>query len=66
MRYLKKIKKLYILEILLLGVMGCLLFYHRKEEMETFQTMNQDYIKWVDFKVSYEALNKAYEIDLDT
>lgn len=25
-----------------------------------------DYIKWVDFNVSYEALNKAYELDVET
>ena len=27
---------------------------------------NGDYIKWVDFKVSYEALCRAYELDVET
>lgn len=27
---------------------------------------NSDYIKWVDFDVSYEALCKAYELDVET
>ena len=29
-------------------------------------SQKQDYIKWVDFNVSYEALNKAFRYDVDT
>lgn len=35
----------------------------KKEES---RAKEDDYIKWVEFNVSYEALNKAYQYDVDT
>ena len=37
----------------------------RDHHVETAAT-GQDYIKWVDFTVSYEALCRAYEWDVET
>lgn len=39
--------------------------YQRHYSVGTFYT-RENYIKWVDFNVSYEALQKAYEWDRDT
>ncbi|MFA9464916.1 MAG: M23 family metallopeptidase [Velocimicrobium sp.] len=36
------------------------------EDEEHIAVNGQGYIKWVDFNVSYEALSKAYEIDVNT
>lgn len=35
-------------------------------EVETQSETEKSYIKWVDFKVTYEALNQAYEWDVGT
>ena len=40
--------------------------YTVKTERENTNTQNKDYIKWVDFKVSASALNKAYNYDVST
>ena len=40
--------------------------YTVKTEWENTNTQNKDYIKWVDFKVSASALNKAYNYDVST
>ena len=54
--------------ILLLGFTGSVLVNNRREkeaaQRNLREVMTQDYIKWVDFDISYEALCKAYEIDL--
>lgn len=41
---------------------------HNEEDSEVFATEgpNQDYIKWVDFNVTYMALNDAYKADVET
>ena len=36
------------------------------EQEENSDTQEQDYIKWVDFDVTCEAMGKAYQYDLDT
>ena len=38
----------------------------KKEDESVKKTEQEDYIKWVDFKVSYEALCRAYEWDVNT
>lgn len=63
-------EKLFIqIEAVVLGILLVLCF---AKEM-TFGTEDRvsivtgdDYIKWVDFDVSYEALYKAYELDVET
>ncbi len=64
-------KKAIFVEVVLIAVL--LLFMggiHAEEPMEAIQTgttaAGQDYIKWVDFTVSYEALCSAYDWDVDT
>lgn len=56
----------FIAEIVLLVVIGMMSLSQRKEEAETFFAANENFIKWVDFKISYEALCTAYQIDVDT
>lgn len=50
----------------MLVVIGMMSLTQRKEEAETFLAANENFIKWVDFKISYEALCAAYQIDVDT
>lgn len=40
--------------------------YDKESASNAVLTIEDDYIKWVDFTVSYEALCKAYEWDVDT
>ena len=68
---MKKIKKksksgriIFAEAILLLLLCGRVL-YKSHYSVDVFYS-NEDYIKWVDFNVSYEALQKAYEWDNDT
>ena len=68
---MKKIKKksksgriIFAEAILLLLLCGRVL-YKSHYSVDVFYS-NEDYIKWVDFNVSYEALQKAYEWDKDT
>ena len=63
---MKKMKTGILLElvtfvIVLLVAVGKNYIYER-----TVPTMGEDYIKWVDFKVSCEALNSAYQWDIKT
>lgn len=37
-----------------------------KEEQEGTETEQKSYIKWVDFLVTCEAMNRAYQYDIDT
>lgn len=37
-----------------------------QEESQSAETKQKSYIKWVDFKVTCEALNRAYQYDIDT
>lgn len=73
-----KIKWQYIGILLeLIGVILITLFLMSKDkksniennlnsDINDFVSVSGDYIKWVDFKVSYEALEKAYNMDIDT
>lgn len=63
MSYLSKLKKAIVIEGILLCVLGAAFSLTGREETLP-ATANGDYIKWVDFTVSYEALCKAYELDI--
>lgn len=62
------IKYLIILEFLILLCICPILVskINVKTTMATTQTTEKDYIKWVDFNVSFDALNCAYKYDVDT
>ena len=66
-KWCDRLKAAILVEGALVLVVGMLFFDHmgiwRKE---TVETTAEGTIKWVDFKVSYEALCKAYEYDVET
>ncbi|MCM1302624.1 MAG: M23 family metallopeptidase [Lachnospiraceae bacterium] len=69
--YLYYIKKGIFMECLLAMVLATLLTVRRgvldrESASDAVLTIEDDYIKWVDFTVSYEALCKAYQWDVDT
>lgn len=66
---MKKLQKIQIgiwveiiITIIVLGVFAGRNYMYKR----TVPTMQGDYIKWVDFNVSSEALNKAYDWDVKT
>ena len=70
-KYLYLIKKGILMECLLAMVLATLVTvkrntYDKESASNAVLTIEDDYIKWVDFTVSYEALCKAYEWDVDT
>ena len=72
MEYLKWVQRGIAVEILFL-LIGIVAFTIKKEDQKTEAggqlievSATGDYIKWVDFKVSYEALCRAYELDVTT
>ncbi len=75
MQYLKKIKKAVLIESILLAslysifMMGILKGGGLKEQpqaVEVGSVEEKEYIKWVDFNISYEALCEAYKWDVET
>ena len=63
----EKIIKLGILvELLVVCIIVVWFKLSQTKEEEHIGVTSQGYIKWVDFNVSYEALCKAYEIDVCT
>ena len=64
--FLPKIRKAILVELVLLA--GVLTFGMREQQAVTVESSStgQNYIKWVDFTVSYEALCRAYDWDVDT
>ena len=73
MKYLMKIRKGIIAEgILILALVAVLCRQEGQEQNDMTAESNiqvsatGDYIKWVDFKVSYEALCRAYDWDIKT
>ncbi len=67
MIFFKKLKRTTYFEIVILALLLIILFlFRRHQEPVTSDVINEDYIKWIDFNVSYEALCKAYEIDVET
>lgn len=71
--FVKKIRKVIAVEIFCLTVLS-LALWKREADVEMQQeavltattTAGEDYIKWVDFNVSYEALCAAYDWDMKT
>lgn len=72
MRYLKKIKYAILAEMVLFSVLGILwgirivkggMALRQGQAVEVGVFEEKKYIKWVDFKVSYEALCEAYKWD---
>ncbi len=62
-----RIKAAIVLESALLLVIGMIFFEHTGLfESKTVETTAEGTIKWVDFQVSYEALCKAYEYDVES
>ena len=69
--YLHFIKKGILLECVLAITFAAVLAFRqgnadRESAGSTVLAIEDDYIKWVDFTVSYEALCKAYQWDVDT
>lgn len=61
--------QLSLLILCLLSAAICLLLYHHSispssKAVEVVSETEGDYIKWVDFNVSYEALCTAYDLDV--
>ncbi len=70
-KYLYYIKKGIFMECLLAMVLATLLAVRRsasdrESASNAVLAIEDDYIKWVDFTISYEALCKAYQWDVDT
>ena len=71
-RYAGWMKKGIIAECILVVLLSVLTWGKREEEAmertvgDGILSIENDYIKWVDFTVSYEALCKAYEWDVET
>ncbi len=63
---MKRIKSAIILEFICICLLGGVLYYQKSNQAVSAQENNQDFIKWVDFNVSYEALCAAYQWDVDT
>ncbi len=70
-KYIDRVRKGILAECLLVAALVAVAAGGgRSEERQTIGsqvlTIEEDYIKWVDFTVSYEALCKAYEWDVKT
>lgn len=75
MQYLKKIKKAVLMEsillaslysVFLIGIVKNGRVEEQPQAVEVGSVGEREYIKWVDFNVSYEALCEAYQWDVDT
>ena len=65
-----KLKLVIMTELIILALISSLFIKHEIDKREAiFASMydtEKNYIKWVDFDVSYAALNKAYEYDVNS
>jgi len=67
MRWIRKAILWEVIVVALLALVGAQREVKGQGAIQTATTAEgQDYIKWVDFNVSYEALCKAYEWDVNT
>lgn len=75
MQYLKKIKRAILIEGILLTSFGIVFMagilkngmpWEQPQAIEVGSVGEKEYIKWVDFNVSYEALCEAYQWDVET
>ncbi len=69
-RFIRRMQKAILVEAVLVIVLAGLSYGSAHESGQAVLTgttaSGKDYIKWVDFTVSYEALCKAYDWDVDT
>ena len=67
MHFLFKSKLVIVVECLCLLVL-CTALIQLNQQTRTAETSHakKDYIKWVDFNVSYEALLTAYDLDIES
>lgn len=71
-KYIDRLRKAILAECVLVVLLTALLFWSSDADFDELSTSSQvlmvenDYIKWVDFTVSYDALCKAYEWDVET
>ena len=63
---MKHLKPLIIIEAICILIAGGLLWQQTASRTASAEVSEQDFIKWVDFDVSYEALCAAYQWDVDT
>ncbi len=66
MPFMKKLKSAIFLEIVCVCILCGIIFERNTSRATLAEENGQDYIKWVDFNVSYEALCTAYQWDVDT
>ncbi len=64
--YLQRIKRLVLIGAVSVTALAAIVLQRTDTVGMTAGAAKGDYIKWVDFTVSYEALCKAYEWDVDT
>ena len=67
--YLKKIKRVIVVQLVLVMIVGFLVWNRQQEapiDVMTRAQVSEEVIKWVDFNVSYEALCAAYDWDVET
>ena len=64
MEYGKKIKKGIMLELLTFVILAGGAVWTKSYEQADIAANGKDFIKWVDFNVSYDALCLAYEMDV--
>lgn len=71
MKYMNRIKRAIVVELFLVAGCVAILYgsiWEQNSALHAVQTTadSEDYIQWVDFNVSYEALCQAYEFDIAT
>ncbi|MCI8280734.1 MAG: M23 family metallopeptidase [Lachnospiraceae bacterium] len=63
---MKKIKSAILIEIICICTISGILLQQHASWAVSAESSGKDFIKWVDFNVSYEALCAAYQWDVDT
>lgn len=63
---MKRLQKAILAEVFCLCLLGGMAALQHTARTVTAETTEQDFIKWVDFNVSNEALCAAYQWDVDT
>lgn len=64
--FLQRIRKAVLVEAVLVLALSAVLLGKNGAIRASSSAAGEDYIKWVDFTVSYEALCRAYDWDVDT
>ena len=59
-------KKILVLSIILIIIVFSLIFYYSFASNSNSEEQEQDFIKWVDFNVTYEALSKTANLDISS